>query len=100
MGWLVAPERNSNRRTNETKPVCIPSAELPSQLLYRLGFRTPAWREHSRWWRVSAGRRPKASEERTRGTAASSWPAMGILLRGGAGRRSFCADWWEVGREA
>src|SRR5262245_15637454 len=31
------------------------------------------------------------------GQRASSWPAMGIWSRGGARRRSFGADWWELG---
>jgi hypothetical protein len=52
---------------------------------FRLGFRMPARREQSTRARTE-GRRPKASEERTRGTAASSWPAMGIWSRRGVGR--------------
>jgi len=50
----------------------------------RLGFRMPARREQSTQARAES-RRPKASEERTRGTAASSRPAMGICSRRGVG---------------
>jgi len=52
----------------------------------------PARREQSTWVRAE-GRRPKASEERTRGTAASSWPSMGNWSCGGVGSGWFCADW-------
>ena len=41
----------------------------------RVGVRMPAGR--GQWTRYK-GRRPKASDERTRGTTASSWPSMGI----------------------
>jgi len=38
------------------------------------------------------GRRPKASDERTRGKAASAWRAMGIWRRSGCCRGGFCED--------
>ena len=44
----------------------------------------PARREQSTRARAD-GRRPKASEKRTRGTAASSWPSMGNWSRRGVG---------------
>jgi len=46
---------------------------------FREGFRMPAWRERS----TRRGRRPKASEEGTRGKLVSSWPAMGIWVGSG-----------------
>jgi putative transposase len=49
--------------------------ELGLSVDYREGFRMPAGREQ---WTRYRGRRPKASEERTRGRAASSRPSMGI----------------------
>ena len=41
--------------------------------------------------RVS-GRRPKASEEGTRGKAVSGWPSMGIWRGSGFGGRWCCQD--------
>jgi len=61
---------------------------------FRLGFRLPARREQSTRTRAE-GRRPKASEEGTRGIAASSWPSMGNWSRG-VGSGWFCADWREL----
>ena len=60
---------------------------------FRLGFRMPAWYEQSTRRR---SRRPKASEERTRGTAASSWQSMGIWWCRGVGRGWFWGDWREL----
>src|SRR5690242_17916360 len=60
---------------------------------FREGFRTPA--EHE-WLTQCWGRRPKASEERTRGTAASSLPSMGIWSCRGVGRGWFWGDWREL----
>jgi hypothetical protein len=59
---------------------------------FRLGFRMPARREQSTRARAD-GRRPKASEKRTRGTAASSWPSMGNWSRRGVGAGWFCKEW-------
>ena len=56
---------------------------------FRVGFRMPAGRE--RLNRVR-GRRPKASDERTRGKAVSAWRAMGIWRRSGCGGRWFSED--------
>jgi hypothetical protein len=58
----------------------------------RLGFRMPAQREQSTRAR-GEGRRPKASEERTRGTARRSWPSMGNWSGSGVGWGWFCASW-------
>ena len=60
-----------------------------------LGFRMAAQREQSSR-HGPEGRRPKASEERTRGTAASSWPSMGNWSGSGVGGGWFCADWREL----
>jgi len=38
------------------------------------------------------GRRPKASEEGTRGKAVSAWPTMGIWRLSGCSRGWFCGD--------
>jgi hypothetical protein len=38
------------------------------------------------------GRRRKASDERTRGKAVSTWPSMGIWRRRGCSQRWFCED--------
>jgi len=53
----------------------------------------PAGREQ---WTRYRGRRPKASDEGTRGSAARSWPAMEIWSRSGVGRGWFCGDWREL----
>ena len=58
----------------------------------REGFRMPARRERSTQVR---GGRPKAREERTRGTAVSGWP-MGILRGSGFGEGWFSRDRREV----
>src|ERR1700674_771424 len=58
----------------------------------RVGFRMPAGRERLNRGR---GRRPKASDERTRGKAVSAWRAMGIWRRNGwsgCRRGGFCED--------
>jgi len=54
----------------------------------------PARREQSIRARAE-GRRRKATEKRTRGTAASSWPSMGNWSRCGVGAGWFCKEWWE-----
>src|SRR5262244_2724686 len=46
--------------------------------------------------RPGGGRRPKASEEGTRGKLVGSWPAMGIWLGRGGGWRN-CAAYSELG---
>jgi hypothetical protein len=71
------------------RPVLLPHAEVRC----RVGFRMPAWRE--RWTRYR-GRRPKASDEGTRGRADRSWPAMENWSRSGVGRGWFCGDWREL----
>jgi hypothetical protein len=58
----------------------------------RLGFRMPARREQSTRAKVDS-RRPKASEKRTRGKSAISWPSMGKWSGSGVGGGWFCASW-------
>jgi hypothetical protein len=61
----------------------------PSNGRNRVGFRMPAGRERLNRGR---GRRPKASDERTRGKAVSARRAMGIWRRSGCRRGGFCED--------
>src|SRR5690242_1576967 len=65
MAWLVAADRNSNRRTNETKPVCVPSAKLPSQLLFSSGGRTRVRYRHNGVGPDSERRGPPSGVQRT-----------------------------------